>query len=272
MIKLLLYQHYNYSFKLIDNMVDYSKWDHIDVSDDEEDLSNKPKVTKLNGGRVQIGSSGAVVYDNSSEKTTRIELANSPSNSKPSIVSSADMNLMCKNGASLDQFNWSQNRIEVILYIKCQIEVISKNLVVKLVSGKHLEVIDKSNSNVLFTNTLKYTIKIDDEFLDEQSNIIDWEIRSYNNEKYIVISMCKLSPIPNAVFWWNQVFIDDVQIIDVTQIQGRSAPSDGSKSQDKDKQIADEHGLNIAAQNVWDEAHKLFFEKIKSKEKITIDT
>ena len=257
-------------------MVDYSKWNHIDVSDDEEDYSNKPKVTRLNGGTVQIGPSGSEILDETSKETTQCKKANttlsSSSNSNSSKITSVDRNLMCKNGASLDRFNWSQNRSEVILYVKVSSDVISKNLVVKLINGKILEIKDKSNSSILFTNTLKYTIKIDEEFLDEQSNIIDWEIRNYDNERYIVIGMCKLSPIPNSIFWWNQVFVDDAVVIDVTKIQGRNTSSTATSGTDSNQDGKDNSNINNASQAVWDEAHKLFFEKIKSKEKISIDS
>ena len=48
-------------------MVDYYKWDNIDISDDDDDddYDNQPKVTKYDkAGKFHIGPKGSTFFDN----------------------------------------------------------------------------------------------------------------------------------------------------------------------------------------------------------------
>ena len=225
--------------------MDYSKWDHIDVSDDEED-DYLPNVSKLDdNSKVEIGPQGVKLLDSNNNGTK--DIIKSSNNAIPSSSSSSS-NLMTRNGAKLEKFNWSQSRSDVTLYIAIG-DTLSKSLSVKLTEGKTLEIIDKSNTQTILKETFKYEIDTRNDFLDESFNIIDWEVKVFNNQRYIVIYFQKKSPISNASFWWDQVFLSDDITIDVASIPDRKMPS---------------NELNQSFNSVWEQAHKMFREKIQA--------
>ena len=109
-------------------MVDYSKWNNIDISDDDDDNNNNddcvPKVTKFDkGGKFHIGPQGSTFFDND-EDFNRFQTnnynnsSNSNINNMKSKVEEVDVDILTtwsKNGSLLDRYIWSQNKNDVII-------------------------------------------------------------------------------------------------------------------------------------------------------------
>jgi hypothetical protein len=215
-------------------MVDYSKWNNIELSDsDDDDSGLKPKVTQLsNGERIQIGPNGSTIISDKGQPL------NQPKVSK----------LKCnvENGSYCNNFNWSQNRYEV--NIQSIVPYSTKASDVKLkVNEKQLEVF--LHEALHFGGELAYTIDIDN--TDTIYGGISWEVTDYTSEnRLLALTLTKKSPIPGSFIWWKHVFITDPEI-DLNSIKGRSG--------------------NISASNEWELAHKMFKEKISARDQIVID-
>ena len=82
---------------------------------------------------------------------------------------------------------------------------------------------------------LQYVVDIDD-------GTVDWELINHDSERYISIVLKKKSPLERTVQWWSCVFQGD-QEIDVTAIAERKLITQDFK-------------------DVWNEAHRMFREKI----------
>lgn len=216
-------------------MVDYSKWDHIDVSDDDEDdvdvaATASPCVTRLDdGARVTIGPDGSSIIPHVSRK------ANCSSSGKIETSSSAN----CKNGWSCDLYSWSQDRYEV------KVQSSALPLTTKA-SDVSLKVTEKSiqvtlQGMLLFGGELQHSIAIDDD--DLSSGGIDWEVSTGEHGRFITFALRKKSPIPGSFIWWKRLFTSDPDI-DTSVIEGRSG--------------------TIGASDAWEKAHELFRQRVAS--------
>jgi len=119
-----------------------------------------------------------------------------------------------------------------------------------------LTIITKDNNEIISGILSNEIIKNSD---DEDA--IDWEILSIKPQNFILngisnftrileITLKKKTPFSDAIIWWSKVFENEPEI-DVTMI--------------KDRQVKSTFQQN------WDEAHKLFKEKIASNIKTTVD-
>jgi len=109
------------------NMVDYSKWDNIDISDDDDDdydNDNQPKVTKYDkAGKFHIGPKGSTFFDNDDDYDNfkSINDNNDNNNKNDNIKSKVEeidtdiLTTWSKNGSKLDQYIWCQNKNDVII-------------------------------------------------------------------------------------------------------------------------------------------------------------
>ena len=95
----------------------------------------------------------------------------------------------------------------------------------------------------------------------EDEDAIDWEIISINPQcftlsgitnftRVLEITLKKKTPFSDAIIWWSKVFENDPDI-DISKISERK--------------------VNASFQDNWNEAHKLFKEKIANNIKTTID-
>jgi hypothetical protein len=224
-------------------MVDYSKWNKFaaDVSDDEEDFpSYQPHVTSFDKSQsVSIGPQGSTIQPMgpSIKEKQKVE----------SYVSFFDS--FPYNGACLEKYSWTQSALNVALRIPIPKHLKSKDVNVDVSQFNAFSVSLKLTTEVILAGQLRYQIVYNDTSYGDSA--VDWEIIDYNNEKYIEIIMNKRCPIPGAVLWWSQVFLDEEEI-DVSKLQGRKGTTD-------------------AINSTWDEAHRMFRENIQSREAIDID-
>lgn len=125
-----------------------------------------------------------------------------------------------------------------------------------LLDDKKLSIISKDSRDLL-SGTLSQNIVRN----HEDEDAIDWEIVSIkpqnfllsginNFTRFLEITLKKKSPFADAIIWWNKVFENDPDI-DISTISERQ--------------------VNSSFQDNWNEAHKLFKEKIANNIKTTID-
>ena len=225
-------------------MVDYSKWDSFGDDEDEEETPRGPVVTTFEGEKGRsfvIGPQGA--------KLVKVPVASTPISKKVS----GNIQLDCGNGAVTDHFTWSQDRHEVT--IRRLVPLALKASQIKMSYDACENSLAASNTQTgeeFFSGTLRYKFEINDEddLCPVQCELVT-PPETATECKVLEILFKKVSPIPGSVIWWKNVFVCDPEI-DVTAIPGRTQVSQ-----------------DIAG--AWDEAHKLFKERISTREKITVD-
>lgn len=230
-------------------MVDYSKWNNFGDDEEEEEIYQHPRVTTFEGekGRsFMIGPAGASLVK--APVVTTVAASNEESQ---------EFRLDSQNGAVTQHFTWSQDRQEV-----CIRRIISSSL-----KASHLRIsydpcentLSVNNTQTgldLFSGILRYKFVMND---DDDLCPVPWELVTLPNSnavegngiRVLEIILKKASPIPGSIIWWKNVFVTDPEI-DVTSIPGRGKVSE---------EVA----------GAWDEAHKLFKERIATREKVTVD-
>ena len=303
--------------------IDYSKWDKMDFSDNEDDNDEKgydhntPRVTRLdqpstvtfgnpnernNGGSISITQSptkfSKAQAQNVSTTTSVKETDASSENmiildkhkSEPDNITSK-LSHLTRNGGSFiyptkkTETFWSQDRHEAVFsivfdgtqiasrYISVEVKGAlnykdrfaavggNKPIDAENTSSKG-EVIIKSSNNghVLFKGHLAYSI-----YFPENEEEVDWEIDATNpNRKLVKITLLKALPMQGLTIWWSRPFLDYPEIDVVNDIEDR----DHKKHSDGSDKSAKNHEQMKA---VWDEAHRMFKEKVKNREKQSID-
>jgi hypothetical protein len=248
-------------------MVDYSKWDKFaaDLSDDDEQegiLSQSPRVTAFEGdsGRsFNIGPSGTQLLPEPPTKSITTTTTSSSatvitaSSSAAATTSSYEL-LSSRNGGVTNRCTWCQDRSEVILRKELPLSTKAGDIQVTFDRIESvLKVITKNSSRVM-EGTVRYKFELNDEELCP----IQWELVTITDptaveHRVLEIALKKLSPIPGAIIWWKNVFVDDPEI-DVTTIPDRQMTA-------ASKEVS----------GAWDEAHRLFRERVATREPITID-
>ena len=234
-------------------MVDYSKWDKFDASssdDDNDEEHSNPRISSFDGeGRsVTIGPAGVTVADKS--VSTNV----TTSSSKATIFQLSD-----RNGGKTDQFIWSQDRSEVVIRKELEVSIKAADVEVLFdVITSILSVKVKSNGSYLIYGEFRYKF----ELIDDELCPVQWEIVSMEDDnetktlhRVLEITLRKLSPIPGAVIWWKNVFVGDSEI-DVTTIPDRVKSNTGAGNE---------------ASRAWEEAHRMFKEKVSNQQPIVID-
>jgi hypothetical protein len=233
-------------------MVDYSKWDNFGADEeDDEETFQRPRVTTFEGEKGRsfvIGPSGASLVKASDTRPIIL-----PSNSP------VEVELDRTNGGITDNFTWSQDRYEVCLRRAVQSELKATNVHIDFNPvDNFLSVRDSSTGATFFEGVLRYKFEINEQELCP----IQWELvtigshpssssSTRRDQRVLEIVLRKVSPIPGSIIWWKMVFIGDPEI-DVTTIAGRGK-------------------VSTEISSAWDEAHKLFREKIACRELVSVD-
>lgn len=147
-------------------------------------------------------------------------------------------------GVVAERYIWSQTPEEVTVRIFVPPEVSARD--VKLVVTE-----DKLS---LRLNSGRVILEGDWDFRIEPEEDDDWEVTNIDNRRAVRVTVRKKIPMAHQMrIWWSRVLKGE-PAIDVKQIEGRL---------NKDPN---------AFGKAWAEAHAMFKEKAKSREKIVIDT
>jgi len=132
-----------------------------------------------------------------------------------------------------------------------------------------------SQETVLFHGLLPRPIH-----LNQDEDEVEFEIENANItnvvhtreesccDRFVSITMPKAVPMHGLVLWWDSPIVGFPKI-DVSSIQDRhvSNASVGSEAKSSGKSSSSNVGKKEAFQKAWDEAHDMFREKMKKKEK-----
>lgn len=237
-----------------EHMVDYSKWNSFGDDEEEEQTFSSPRVTTFEGEKGRsfvIGPSGVNIVKAPTSAPVHIKT------SKRELV--ADFQLDSTNGGVTESYTWSQTSHEAFIRKIVPSDLKASNVSVKFEpSSGYLSASDTKSNICLFEGNMSYKVEID---ADDQIGSVQWELVTVSessvrngqkvDHRVLEITMKKVSPIPRSIIWWKNVFVGSSEI-DVTAIAGRGSASKESAS-------------------VWDEAHKLFREKIATRELINVD-
>lgn len=265
--------------------IDYSKWDKIDYGSDDEDSSvneEAPAVTRLDeSSSVTFSSNGVSIAPSPTIQKEKEISSKPPVQNDSSISKNVKKRKICtKNGSSYvdpksgNEILWSQDRNEVNISIIYDCNTIaSKDIRVKIhgalsyqdrfsavgteniidgVEGSKgkLIVTAKGCDEPLLQGYTGYPV-----YLPQDEEEIDWEIDvTDSNMKMIRITLLKAVPMQGLTVWWSRPLIHFPEIDVVSGIEGRTSSNSNKDKHDQWKQS-------------WEEAHRMFKEKIKNKEK-----
>lgn len=247
---------------------DYSKWDRIcaDLSSDEEEKSVAPRVTKFDSPKsITIPTSNRNSFSgalHSNEKTSvspescfSSVCVPSP-NPNPDGIGDEDQNIVQRDG-----YNWSQTRDEIKIVIPLSVGTRARDVTVSMngaLAGALLSVRQEIEgiSKILLQGTLHYAIQP----IDIQEC---WEVCTTSKGKQIEITFLKLSPVSGTVLWWSRLFSHEPPI-DVSQIPARLRLQERQSKSMENSNSACASGLTF--QESWQEAHRLFRERVKNRE------
>lgn len=108
----------------------------------------------------------------------------------------------------------------------------------------------------IFKGNLAYAI-----YFPEGEEEVEWEIDATDPEKKLIrITLLKALPMQGLTIWWSKPMVKYPEIDVVRDIKGRD-------NKNKDNSGSKQEQMKA----VWDEAHHMFREKVKKREKQTID-
>jgi hypothetical protein len=319
-----------------DEMVDYSKWDHLEVSDEDDEIDDRrrPPVRHVHDNEcVTIGPNGYSINDvtdrtsncndeddddgdwnDADEQAVRMQLsrpshpqfhpqqqhlrveealgeASKSPNAKKQPLSFSFLNPTDRNvyGGTLRgvDYRWSQSQQEVSLWLCLPlppVPISKKNLFLfyseqdKQLSLVHCESrvfalrllsmqTTDQNTEVVFQAQLQFAIALVGDPMNPYDEIIDWHILSelcvpQAQMQWVQLSLRKQSIIAFATHWWDRVFVGE-PLIDVTAIPAR-------RSRTATTGLPTVTGSG-AVEDPLQEAHRIFLERVHTKEKFAID-
>lgn len=213
--------------------LDYSKWDNLDISSDEED-DCKPIVTTFDKpSSVTIGPGGYTI-----NKTPPKPATQPTKRRKPNPIP-LEWSL---NGNKLDEYVWSQTRdfVEVRFFVP------------KGTRGSDVKFELNSTSCKVFIK--------DETFIEgvfcfeihavEDESDIDWELIEHPSVegRILVLSGLQKKPPKGLYNWWDTFFKRE-EPIDIKQLKGRKSPKQ---------------------EEVWKIAHEMFKNKVQNQGKIPV--
>lgn len=242
-------------------MVDYSKWDQLDVSSDEEEERREPRVTRFDQPR-QITIGGCAEPHEPKAKTPTTA-ASQPGNA-------LDVAIATRNGGLGDTYLWSQTGSEVMAHIFIErLAVRGRDVTVAITPdgkphespeepglpdvawracGRRLTISVRTKDPnarpvTVVDGDLQYPVLTDDAY-------ILWELKTYDGLRNdsgssqkpfpfprdkpfrtLVLTLTKSVPIAGAVIWWEALFRGG-PTIDVAAIPDRRHQKDTASFQE----------------------------------------
>lgn len=232
--------------------IDYSRWDNIEVSDEEDEFL-RPEVTKVEpGSTVTIGGRKPTVV-------SRHAITSAGSTAEGATVQIDDSGLT-RNGGATTSYLWSQTQAECVLRAIAPPNTRARDIQVDL-RDQHIRVTLKgSPATVLVDDKLLHPVQIYGN--DGEKEAVDWEVTDWSTDtqqrRLINVTMLKVVPGHNmmapgegVVFWWKAMFEGGPEI-DTTVIADR-----------KQKNVQQ-------MQEVWEQAQAMFKEKVANRQPIVL--
>ena len=250
-------------------MVDYSKWDkfHDSSSDeDEDDMRPEPHVTRLDSGtRVSFSPNGVSFQPSASSSSSGTSSSVTPASSSSTaedVVLKRKLELT-RNGGEESTHLWSQTREDVHVSIFVPKDTRGRDIKVVLVPHGELS----SGRKPHMTVSVRGSVVVDDDvafpFSDDEDDLDDcYELQDFDETRRVCIVELKkvhvMGAMDSAVLWWDRALASDKKC-------------DVKDFVDADHSAAGEERKRKWAE-AWEEAHKLFREKVQAHKPIVIDT
>jgi len=261
-------------------MVDYSKWDKFDISDSEEEEEPRgpPQVTKLdNPSSVQFGGSTdqpTVLPPAPPAAATAATPTPSPPLSTPPTTNGGKFT----HTRSTLAISWSQTKDELDIYLPVPNDTAGPSIAVNITNAlsfrDRASAIGSSNKQSISVSIKKGALTIphlptialphpvyvgDEDDAESLSQLQpDWEMATFGSSRYVKITLKKAVPMAGMTLWWKTCVTggDEIDVQNISERVRRNAPGAGGGGAPK---------LNM--QETWDEAHRMFREKMKVKAK-----
>ncbi|GMI41312.1 hypothetical protein TeGR_g6439 [Tetraparma gracilis] len=277
----------------------YSKWDNLDCSsseDEDEGDASSPSVTRLDSpSQVTFGggAANATATPSPSSASSSASSSAAPSSAIPELSSKlskidfvppspARSSPATTNGGSFSHspsppdpssppatLIWSQTRSTVSISTPLPPSTLASALSVAIsnahpFSSRHSAVGTPSpavltatlnSTNPLFSLPLPHPVFTGDE--EDEDAALDWEIETFQTSRFLTVTLNKAVPMVGVVVWWPTCVVSGAEI-DVSAIQARAG---GKKNA----------ATGLTMKETWDEAHKLFKEKVKGREKQEVE-
>ena len=239
-------------------MIDYSKWDHLDYSDsDEEEESSfvPPQVTKLPASsKVTISNGEIKVVQTEPEKP--ISQQPKPKPTQESLTES-QIKQLTHNGNKGNGYYWSQTRDEVIISIVVPALTRAKDVTLEVTdygTAFHVKISDYDLVNRLFAGTVES---------GEDDLAGCWELKTIGNERLLQVTLRKrvLPGVPGAL-WWGKLYSDE---------EGEGLKWEDIDEKDRGGKAAEERRKQW--EETWKEAQDQFRKKVEQEKgkKVIID-
>lgn len=243
-------------------MVDYSKWDKFEVSDEESDEEfHPPKVTKLSGESIRITSTGPELIPTKQNWTSSSRVTEIPD------FQTLDFSELWANGSAGENFHWDQSHNEVTVRIDIPESAQSKHFKVRMIESKKLSI--EYNDTLYFEKDFHFGIECADS-VDTDTNLFsDWELLTACGRRYLVLTVRKKSLIAGTRFWWDRAFTGEIPI-DVTKLRARGTPQTLFKGR-SGMLTGQTAAFGGEEEDVWTKAHRMFIDKISTRSPIEVD-
>ncbi|GAX11383.1 hypothetical protein FisN_22Lh056 [Fistulifera solaris] len=248
--------------------IDYSKWDHLEDSDDDynnnDDNDNdnastaenhRPRVTKLEQpSRITTQADGTLLVEPSSPTTTNKQpvIMNhyQPVTTEDEIPSEwiikGDHVILENN---IIELWWSQDRYSVTIRIRLASEMKIKSVQIEPIlsyqdrhcaTGTQTPVlkIHTSDGSVWFEGSLSHPVHLAE---NDDDDTVDWTIVTHQHQKYLTMILYKATPMAGMFVWWKRPLL---------QCPERSLETDDDNDSNNDSRRA--------FQQAWTEAHQQF--------------
>lgn len=265
--------------------IDYSKWDHIECSDnddeEEEDeaplslhpkTNKNPRVTRFDAPRRVTTQNDGTLFIESSCKVEESLVENQTVSKKeePScridekaVIDKKQLEWTTQGGRTttpgetgeLDLY-WTQDRHDAIIRIQLPSYISSKDVSVNI-SGTVLTYEDRNSAagdqraTVVVTSKTKVLLSSTLVYpvhysQDDNEDDVDWSIDYLGSERFVVIILHKAAPMHGVTLWWRRP-LADMEEVEIDR---------GSNQKEQGKKF----------QQAWEEAHRQFLAKIESGE------
>lgn len=180
-------------------MVDYSKWDKLDVSsDDEGETARRPTVTRL-------------------DQPSTVHFGNATADAPAASASRSES--WARNGLDCGDLVWSQTGDAVLVRVRVPAGTKARQIRVTVLPDRVTVMLD---SRVHCDIALKNPVDASDELVEGCWELVD---EPGATGRAVSISLRKKVQVQGFVHWWAQLRPSDAPI-DVTTLQDRRAPGE----------------------------------------------
>ena len=244
--------------------LDYSRFDHLECSDEEGDSYGdgavaRPTVTRLDApSSVTFGGADNVQRAGKSRAASASSSASS-SASASTLGSRGVCASMIMNGARTPTHWWCQTRTDVTVRFVVAGGVRARDVRLR-VEERALCFSIKGEDQLAHGSALHLPVKPVADILD-----IDWEIErdvvtddSTSRLVFVRVTMEKKT-VSGVIMWWDRIFQAEMSQVDVTAIADRGKTSQSVVT-------GQGNSTSSSSQKVWEEAHALFRERVKTRQ------